>query len=399
MLNRNIQLFLVIASSIISLIATDIILPSLPQIAHYFAVNANEAKMLISVFMAGQFSTVLIWGVIADQIGRRPTLFLGMLSFLLGSVLSLYADSINFLLVCRFLQGSGAVVVPVAGWALIQDLFPKDEGARIMTWIGALVSTIPLFAPAIGGKLDILYGWQANLYCIAIYSAILCLLMVLLPKHKIPHNRSGLSLKAQFNIYSQIIRNKTFVSYIALFGLLNSGEWCFLTIAPFYYSHAKISPDKMGIFLMITSIGFLSGSVLASRLFTRFGVTKIIMLGIQLALISSAILLAGEYFHWSDHQLFNAIDIGVYVLSSALLWGGTTSRALQCFEEARGAASAVRSLILLCFAGFGTYFGRVIDHNSLYPVGFFMFFVALTALIVFNNKELQAERYSTDAVA
>lgn len=394
---RNLQLFIVVASCVLVLIGTDILLPSLPHIAHSLAVSSNEAKMLISIFMLGQFTTVLIWGVIADQLGRRKTLLLGMLIFCIGSILSLRADSIQLLLACRFLQGTGAVVVPVAGWALIQDLFPKDEGARIMTWIGTLTAVIPLFAPALGGKLDVLYGWRSNLYCIALYSFILCMIMLFLPKHVPVQNTRNPNLKEKLNIYIRIIKNKTFISYIALFGLLNCGEWCFLTVAPFYYSHANIAPDKMGILLMVTSMGFVSGSLLASRLFNHFGIDKTIALGIQLALMSSLMLLIGEYLHWSQYQFYNAIDIGVYILSSALLWGATTSRALQCFDDYRGSASAIRSLILLCFAAFGTYSGRLVNHNSLYPVGLFLFFMALFALIVFNNKELKTERLAGEA--
>ncbi|WP_298627503.1 MFS transporter [uncultured Legionella sp.] len=323
MLHRNIQLFIVIASSILTLVATDILLPSLPQIAQSFDVSSNDVKMIISIFMIGQFSTVLIWGIVADLLGRRQALFLGMLIFLIGSILSLYANSINLLLPCRFLQGTGAVVVPVAGWALIQDLFPKDDGARIMAWIGTLVATFPLLAPAIGGKIDVVYGWQANLYGIAIYSALLCLLMYLLPHQQLSDSPSRVPpIKERFSVYGRILKNKTFISYIALFGLLNCGEWCFLTMAPFYYAHVHIAPDRMGILLMLTSMGFLFGSLLASKLFKRLGVDKTISLGIKVAILSSLILLTGDYLHWSDYQLFNAINISIYIFSSALLWGG-----------------------------------------------------------------------------
>lgn len=316
--------------------------------------------------------------------------------FFIGSILSVFATSINVLLVCRFLQGCGGIVVPVAGWALVQDLFPKDDGARIMTWVGTLSAVIPLFAPAIGGKIDVLYGWHTNLYCIAIYSLALCLLLLCAPKQKEPPKKIIPKLRERLGIYGHIIRNKTFISYIALFGLLNSGEWCFLTMSPFYYAHKHISPDHIGILLMITSMGFMLGSLLASQMIKRFSVDKIISIGIQLALISSLMLIMGEYFGWNNQQIFNAIDLSIYILSSALLWGGTTSRALQCFDEYRGSASAVRSLILLCFGSLGTYSGQLVSHESLYHVGLFLFFMALIALIVFNNKELKAERMTTD---
>lgn len=81
---RNLQLFIVVASCILVLIGTDILLPSLPNIAHSLSVSSNEAKMLISIFMIGQFSTVLIWGVIADRLGRRKHYFWGCLFSLLA---------------------------------------------------------------------------------------------------------------------------------------------------------------------------------------------------------------------------------------------------------------------------------------------------------------------------
>ncbi|HRD70719.1 MAG TPA: MFS transporter [Legionella sp.] len=399
MQNRNIQLFIVIATSILTSIATDIILPSLPQIAHDFNVSSNNAKLLISVYMAGQFVTVLIWGIIADQLGRRATLLLGMLFFLLGSVLSLWATSINLLLFCRFSQGIGAVVVPVAGWALIQDLFPKDEGARIMSWIGTIIAILPLFAPAIGGAIDVRYGWQTNLYCIAAYAFVLCTLMILLPGQmpNLPKKTVTPLLKSRLITYRHIIRNRTFVSYITLFGLLNAGEWCFLTVAPFYFDHKHLAADQMGILLMLSSTGFVFGSLLASRLFKLFGVEKTILIGIQLAIASSVMLLTGEYYQWTENQMFNALVIGIFVLSSALLWGGTTSRALQCFDDCRGSASAVRSLILLCFTFLGTYSGRIIDHSNLYYVGVFLFMMGFFALIVFHNKTFKMERRALNA--
>nr|WP_233586477.1 MFS transporter [Legionella sp. km772] len=395
-MHRNIQLFIVIASSILALIATDIILPSLPHITQFFAVTANQGKMLIFIFMVGQFVTALFWGIIADQIGRRKTLFLGMLVFLVGSLLSLKANSITCLYLCRFLQGAGAVVAPVAGWALIQDLYPKDEGAKILAWVGTLTAIIPLFAPVIGGALDVVYGWHSNFVCIAAYSLILCALFIILPGAKNPSLNEALPLKTRFATYKKIIRNKTFISYIALFGLLNCGEWCFLTVAPFFYASKHIPTNSMGVLLMFSSMGFVFGSLLASRLFRLLGIDKTIHCGIQLALFSSSLLLMGDYFHWNTHQLYNALTIGLYISSSALLWGGTTSRALQCFEECRGAASAIRSLILLCFSSFGTYFGRLLPHNDLLATGFFLFFMALCALIVFNNKELKALRLNPE---
>ena len=288
--------------------------------------------------------------------------------------------------------------MPVAGWALIQDLFPNDAGARIMTWVGTLGAVIPLFAPAIGGKIDVLYGWHTSLFCIALCSAALCLLMLCIPRHKEPPKKKIVTLHGRLSIYKHIMKNKTFISYITIYGLLNCGEWCFLTMAPFYYAHKKLAADKVGVLLMLTSAGFLFGALIATQMFKRFGIDKTIALGIQFALFISMLLIIGEYMHWNDKPLINAIELGLYILSSSLLWGGTTSRALQCFPESRGSASAVRSLILICFAAIGTYSGQLVSHEHFYHVSLYLFFMALFALIVFNRKGLRMERVAEDAV-
>jgi Bcr/CflA subfamily drug resistance transporter len=397
MTQRTIQLIMVITASVLALVATDIILPSLPGIARSFSIPSGDAKLLLSGFMIGQFATALFWGIVADQLGRRNALLLGMLVFLLGSLLSIQANSIELLIASRFLQGAGAIVAPVAGWALIQDLYPKDEGVRILNWVGSLTAIIPLFAPVLGGALDLLYGWRINFYCITAYSLVFCFIFSCLTKTGLVVNKPPKhSLQERLQTYRRIISNKTFVSYIALFGLLNCGEWCFLTIAPFYYEDKQVQTHIMGILLMCTSMGFVFGALLASRLTNLWGVDKTINAGIQLALASSALLLLGEYVNWSSYQLINALVLGLYIASSALLWGATTSRALQCFDECRGAASAIRSLVLLTFSSFGTYVGRYIDHHHLYSIGFFLLFMALCALVVFNNKEFKTERLSTN---
>lgn len=395
-MQRTVLVFLVIASSILAYIGTDIILPSLPHIAEYFSAAPSEVKKILYFYLIGQFTTVLFWGVVADCIGRILTLLLGMLFFLIGSILSISADSIYLLHSARYIQGAGAVVAPVAGWALIQDLYPKDEGARVMAWIGTLAAILPLCAPLLGGYLDLFLGWRSNFYFIALYSFVLCILIYFISYPNTIIKAEQPQLKKRIGMYAYIIKNKTFISYIALFGLLNCGEWCFITVAPFYYASKNILPDTMGILLMCTAIGFVFGSMLAPKLFHLFGVDKTLHLGIQLALISSATLLAAAYFHWGDAPYFNALIMGLYIASSALLWGGSTSRALQCFEKHRGAASAVRSLILLTFASLGTFCGRLIPHANLRAMSFFLFFLALSALLVFHNKELKAQRITPD---
>ena len=73
--------------------------------------------------------------------------------------------------------------------------------------------------------------------------------MLCLPKQTIPQRTINTYPQSiGYHIYLRILQNKTFISYIALFGLLNCGEWCFLTLAPFTMTINSITRRRYGAY-------------------------------------------------------------------------------------------------------------------------------------------------------
>lgn len=392
MLHRSIQLSIVSAAAVITLIATDMMLPSLPHIMTFFGVSANEVKMLLSFFMLGQFCTVLPWGIITDHLGKSKAMLLGMIGFFIGSLLSLIDHSIYLLFFARFIQGASSIVVPVAGWALIQDLYPKKEGINALAKVSMLTAIVPLFAPFVGGLLDKNFGWRSSFYCIALGAFLLCLIFSVLPRPSLPEKKPLASLKSRWAVYGLILKNRTFLSYVALFGVFNCGEWCFLTVAPFYYASKGMDSANIGFLLTLTSIGFVMGSFLTPKLLALWGMDKLINNSIFLAFLSSVFMLMGDRLHWFAVPWFSALIFSIYLTGSALLWSCTTSQALACFEGHKGAASAVRCLLMLCFAFLGTFMGRIMPHNTLLASGFLLLATAMAAFMLFNQSSFKKIR-------
>jgi predicted MFS family arabinose efflux permease len=191
--------------------------------------------------------------------------------------------------------------------------------------------------------------------------------------------------------YSSIIRNKTFLSYVSMFALLSCGEWCFMTTVPLLYKNTlHLNAEKIG-FLMSLSAGFyILGTLLTNQLLKKISIDAVLRLGIKLSTAASILLL---YFHWTDHYqaLFISVTFGIYLLGASLLWGPTTSRALQCYETNRGAASAVRSLLLIGFFTLGSYLGTLIESNLLH-LSIVMIFVSLASAKVYYSKPLANQR-------
>src|SRR5246127_4130777 len=69
---------------------------------------------VFSAFLLAQTTTTVIYGKLADLFGRKPTLIVGIVLLLLGSLLCGFAWSMTSLVVFRLLQGLGAgAIFPV----------------------------------------------------------------------------------------------------------------------------------------------------------------------------------------------------------------------------------------------------------------------------------------------
>lgn len=370
---------MIIASSFITLMTSDIFLPSMPQIAEYFIVDSSNAQLSISFFLGGQILATLLWGTLSDNIGRKKTFSIGMYLFFSATMICILSTNIYTFLLGRLMQGIGGVVAPVVGWALIQDLYPKDKSAGIMSWIGSIIAIAPMTAPAIGGQITKYFHWKGDFYFIAIITSIVLLGLFALPENRLSTKKIN-STREVIKLYTNILQNKLFVSYVSLFALLACGQWCFLTLVPFLYKNIMhLSADKVGLLMAFSASFFILGTTLASRLLSRLGVDRLLGIGTKLSTFSGLILLGFHLFSIYN-PIYISLAFGLYLFCASLLWGASSSRALQCYEEQRGAASSVRSLLMIGFFAAGSYLGTLIRNDSLFDVSIVLIVLSISSI-------------------
>lgn len=121
--------------SAFGLIASDIYLPAMPDMAREFAVDPSQISQTISAYLLALAICQLFYGPLADRFGRKPVLLAGIAIYIGGSLGCAVAESYSSFLLFRLLQGAGAAAGLVIGRTLIADTCNKAISARVYSVI------------------------------------------------------------------------------------------------------------------------------------------------------------------------------------------------------------------------------------------------------------------------
>jgi len=132
----------------------------LPVLSVYGLTLTGATPLLIGVIVGGYALTQAIFqlpfGIMSDKIGRKPTLLVGLVIFLVGSIICAVSVDIYTLMFGRFLQGAGAIgaVIP----AMISDLVNEESRGKAMALMGGTIAISFAAAMGLGPVIAAHYG-------------------------------------------------------------------------------------------------------------------------------------------------------------------------------------------------------------------------------------------------
>jgi DHA1 family bicyclomycin/chloramphenicol resistance-like MFS transporter len=155
--------FLTLMALLMSMTAMsiDIMLPALPEIGSTLgALDASNLPLVVTVFMLGMAIGQLVWGPLADRLGRRPSLLIGISLFVLATIVAVSTQSFSQLLAARFVQGIGGSVGRIIVTTVIRDLFVGRQMARVMSMVMMVFILVPILAPSVGQIIILAGTWR-----------------------------------------------------------------------------------------------------------------------------------------------------------------------------------------------------------------------------------------------
>ncbi|GGM86103.1 MFS transporter [Dactylosporangium sucinum] len=154
---------------------------------HGLGATQSELEWAINSYTLVFAGLLFTAGILADRLGRRITLVVGLALFGIASLVSAYADSPDQLIGARALMGLGAAAVMPATLSIIANVFdPRERGRAIGVWAGAVGLGVAI-GPIVGGLLLEHFWWgSVFLINVPIVVAGIALVLSLIPESRDP---------------------------------------------------------------------------------------------------------------------------------------------------------------------------------------------------------------------
>jgi DHA1 family bicyclomycin/chloramphenicol resistance-like MFS transporter len=335
---------IVYCAGIFSLLAlpSDLYLPALPAIRGALGATDAQTQLTLSAFAVGFGLAQLGYGPFSDRFGRRPVLLTGLALFMLGSIASMLATSIEALVAARFFQGVGACSGPVIGRAIVRDVFDPVRGARAIAQIMMLVVLIPMFGPLVGGYLTVWFDWRANFALMLVYGLALWVATwaVLAESNRHPEPSATNFVQLARNA-RMIFSHRTFFAYAVCFTITYTGLFFFLSASAFVLIEVlDVPPEHFGLWFIIVVAGNFVGSFVCARLTRHMALARVLGIGTAFTAGGGALMLtlaAGGV----AHPLAVVGPMALYLFGLALINPVCLAAAVAPFPKLAGTASAL----------------------------------------------------------
>ena len=262
--------FLLILSALMAFtsLSVDIYLPALPAMSHDLR---GDAELTVTGFLIGFTLAQLIWGPVADRIGRKTPLAVGMLLFTVGSIGCALSQTLPQIVFWRVFQAFGACVGPMLSRAMIRDLFGASQAARLLSTLVMIMAVAPIVGPLLGGVLLKIASWHAHFWLLAAIGALMFAAVFRLPESLPATRRARTPLWTAFADYRRLLTNRPFMRYTLCVTFFYIAAYAFITGSPkVYIGHFGIAPEYYGFWFGANIIGVMLLSAANRRLTRRF---------------------------------------------------------------------------------------------------------------------------------
>jgi len=265
-----------------------IVAVNLPFYAEKVGIGLTMIGLLIAIYDFAEIVAKPVFGGLADKKGMKKALYLGIIIFILASLLYPFVPP-KLLIVVRFLQGLGGAALSAVSLAMVGTLY-KDNKGKAFGIYNAIKGLGYVVSPVIGGAIVMKSNFAGIFYACAGIGFIALLLAFILPADKqkgsaaFDDDDDDFSFKSLFVVF----KNKTLAPWFLIIVINMFFVGILFGFLPVRIHELGYNPFNTGLLLSVTTVSYLLVQPVAGWLADKYNQVLILRLGMLLSVISTA---------------------------------------------------------------------------------------------------------------
>lgn len=383
--------------ALLSMLTVNIYLPAIPALQASFMTTKAYMGMTISLYMLGLAIGIPTYGALSDHISPKKILSLGIIIYILASIIATFSTNIHIFIIARLLQGLSAACA-LSLWQLLTFIFFEKEAKHIINTGFIIIGSMPALAPLVGGLLMSYTSWHG----VFIFLAILALLMLILTiKLKFPQNAISKKDNHDRHIIISILEQYRHVFCDIRFLLLAFASSFIYMSAPTYLSEVPFLLTKLhystkdfSLFFIPISVAFIIGGYISKLLLKlNVSVIKLFIMASSIFILTLIIVIVSKVAKIHLSGLLLMAPFFIMTIGSGFGLANLVSEAIHRHPLRRGTAASAIGLIQNLMAFIFTSIGAHLTHygyNGLIITYFIMilpFLFCLFSYIFLSKKK------------
>ena len=375
MVKPNINLLAVIVA--VPVIGMTIISPALTVIKDDLNISFSDTQLILTLYFTFLALGQILSGPFSDKYGRKPILLLGASIYSISAFLASLSSNIEILLILRCFQGFGAAACLSVGRTILSDCFEIKEAAKQMSKMTAIMAVIPISCFIFGGFLADFLGWRTNLVALGVISLLLIICMLLMLQETLETKAKSISFYNMFLVYKGLVKNNSFNFFTVTTAMQTSMFFAMNGFMPYEFARKGVSISEFGIWFSLTSVGYIFGNIINSRLSPLVGLEKMCLIGTVCSFTTVFIFFINNNFLENGPLALSLICV-LFGCSNGFAVANSMTGAINSSKSNKGAASGLMGAFQVGSGGLAgfliIFFGGAENFN-----------ICLTALFIMSG--------------
>ncbi|MGF1764666.1 purine nucleoside transporter PunC [Aliivibrio kagoshimensis] len=352
--HRTIPYIWLAGLSMLGFMATDMYLPAFEVIRQELVTSEQMIGWTLTLFLLGMAGGQLLYGPLINRFGMKITLCSGLVLFSVGSAVCGLANSVEVLLIGRFLQALGACGATVIWQSYVIEKYEARVSQRIFATIMPLVALSPALAPLVGAALESQFGWQTIFYTLIMIGIGLIVrssAMDFSPQYSKEEQGIQSTRSAPYFIkqYGDILASKIFTGSMIIYASCSAAFFAWLTGSPFIMHNMGYSGADIGLSYVPQTIAFIIGGYGCRALLNRYEPQQILPWLLKLFILSVITLLLVALRTTPTSIIPLLIPMCFMAAANGAIYPLVANSALAEFKSSSASASGLLNFLQMMF--------------------------------------------------